>query len=236
MRRLLLLAPCLLALAFLSPADAQEAAKSKGGKDEELVERLLAARKEYQVTLELLRERYIKTGNIEKARWAEEELLAFHRINKNAFSLARELPPPTLKGNTNVPKANELYRRALKYKDKGWGTDYVDNQKRAELLLQKILTDYPQSDKISDTAYQLGDIYEGRTYHQYKRAAGYFERCYQWNSRTHFDARLRAARLYDRQINDRGKAAEIYREIMTHETNDARREEAQRRLQEISKR
>lgn len=234
MRRLLLLAPCLLAGALVSHADAEDAPKPKTAREEELVERLLAARKEYQVTLEMLRARYIKTGNIEKARWAEEELLSYHRSNKHCFSLARELPPPTLKGSTNVPAANDLYRQALKYKDKGWGTDFVDNQKRAELLFQKLLTDYPQSDKISDTAYQLGDLYEGRTYRQYRRAAGYFERCFQWNSRTHFDARLRAARLYDRQINDRGKAAEIYRQIMTHETDERRREEAQRRLQEIS--
>ena len=50
--------------------------------DAELVERLLAARKEYQGTLEALRAHYIATGDIEKGRWAEDELLQFHRITK----------------------------------------------------------------------------------------------------------------------------------------------------------
>ena len=38
------------------------------------------ARKEYQATLETLRAHYIGTGDIERARWAEEELVQFHRI------------------------------------------------------------------------------------------------------------------------------------------------------------
>jgi len=205
-----------------------------GKKDRELVERLLAARKEYQLTLESLRKLYLQMGDVERARWAEEELVQYHRIPKHAFLLELDVPPPTLKGNTNIPEANKLYRQAMVYKDKGWGIDYVDNMRRAELLFQKILTDYPQSDKISDTAYQLGDLYEGRAYKMPRRAALYFERCYEWNSRTHFDARIRAARLYDRTLNNQAKAASIYRQIIAVETNDKHIEEAKRRLAEIS--
>jgi len=36
----------------------------------------------------------------------------------------------------------------MTYKDKGWGNDYLDNQRRAELLFQQLLSTYPQSDKI----------------------------------------------------------------------------------------
>jgi hypothetical protein len=122
----------------------------------------------------------------------------------------------------------------MSYKDKGWGSEYTDNQRRAELLLQKILTEYPQSNKISDVAYQLGDIYESRAFKQYHRAAAYYERCFEWNEKTHFDARIRAARLYERQLNNREKAAKIYKEIITVETNDRAIEEARRRLQELS--
>lgn len=210
--------------------------KSAGGKvsDVPLVERLLAARKEYQVTLETLRKHYIQTGDIERARWAEDELMQYHRITKHVFRLELDVPPPTLKAQQNVPEANRLYREAMAYKDKGWGTDYIDNQRRAELLLQKILTDYPQSNKISDTAFQLGDIYESKAFRQYQRAGAYYERCFEWNKNTQFDARIRSARLYERQLNNRGKAAAIYREIITHETNDRTIDEARRRLQELS--
>src|SRR5262245_14908381 len=176
------LLPGVLLLACLSWGMAQthsDKDSKPGGKltDIPLVERLLAARKEYQVTLETLRKHYIKTGDIERARWAEDELIQLHRITKQAFRMELELPPPTLKGDKNIPEANQLYRQAMSYKDKGWGNDYIDNQRRAELLLQKILTDYPQSNKISDVAYQLGDIYESRAFRQLGRAAGYYERC-----------------------------------------------------------
>lgn len=234
MSRSLLLIALLPILGTVHGQMTETPAKTVGGKkDRELVERLLAGRKEYQLTLESLRKLYIQMGDVERARWAEEELVQFHRIPKQAYLLELDVPPPTLKGNVNVPEANKLYRTAMSYKDKGWGNDYIDNMRRAELLLQKILTDYPQSDKISDTAYQLGDIYEGRAYRQPRRAAIYFERCFEWNTRTHFDARIRSARLYDRQLNNRAKAVEIYKQITTYETDDKRIEEAKRRLQEI---
>jgi hypothetical protein len=93
-----------------------------------------------------------------------------------------------------------------------------------------LLTLYPQSNKIGDAAYMLGDIYESKANKFYRLAAVYFERSYQWNPTTQLDARLRAARLYDRQLLDRGKAIDIYKEIQTHETDHKRIEEAMQRL------
>ena len=122
----------------------------------------------------------------------------------------------------------------MTYKDKGWGTDYIDNQRRAELLLQKMLSDHPQSDKISDAAYQLGDIYESKAYRQYDRAAHYFERRFQWNPKTQFDARLRAARLYERNGGERSHAIDIYRDIVNRETDPKRIQEANERLAALS--
>ncbi len=202
--------------------------------DVELVERLLAARRDYQGCLEQLRSHYAAGGDTERARWAEEELRQYHRIAKQAFVLELDVPPPTLHAAQNIPEANELYRRAMSYKDKGWGTEYVDNQRRAEILLQQILTAYPQSDKIGDAAYQLGDLYQGKAYLQYRRAAQYYERCFQWNPNTQLDARLRAARLYDKSLADRVRATELYREVTTHETDPKRLQEAQKRLAELS--
>jgi hypothetical protein len=209
-------------------------APAKPASDLELVEKLLVVRRDYQKTLEQLRKHYIDVGDQEKAGWAEEELRQYHRINHQSYRLDIEVPPPTLHASTNIPEANKLYTRALSFREKGWGNDYIDNQRRAELLFQQLLSLYPQSDKIGDTAYQLGDLYEGKAYRQYARAAIYFERCYQWNPTTQLDARLRAARLYDRFLSDRKKAIDIYREITTHETDPKRIQEATRRLSELN--
>jgi len=202
--------------------------------DVELVERLLAARKEFQTALEELRKHYVAVGDAERAHWAEDELRQYHRMIKQSFRLDLEVPPPTLQAAYNIPEANELYRRAMSYKDKGWGDDHLYNQRRAEILLQQLLTNYPQSDKIGDAAFQLGDIYEGKTNHQYRRAAVYFERSFQWNSGMAHEARLRAARIYDKQLHERGRAQELYKDVTTHDTDQKRIQEAQKRLAELS--
>jgi hypothetical protein len=217
-----------------SPAGSPVTQDAVKPSDLELVEKLHVARREYQKSLETLRLHYLQGGDLERAKWAEEELLEYHRIPKNPFRLELDVPPPTLSGLSNVPEANKLYTRAMQYKDKGWGTDFIDNQRRAEILFQELLTRYPQSDKISDTAYQLGDIYENKPYRQYRRSANYFERCFQWNQRTQFDARLRAARLYDLKLNERPRAIELYREVVSHETDARRLQEANKRLTDLS--
>jgi len=202
--------------------------------DIELVERVLAARRDFQLSLERLRNYYLAAGDLERAHYAEEELKQFHRIIKNPYRLELDVPPADLKAAINVPDANELYRRAMSYKDKGWGTDYIDNQRRAELLLQQIISNYPQCHMIDDAAYQLGDLYESKAYHQYRRAALYFERCFQWNLNTESDARLRAARLYDKYLQERSRAIELYRDVITHEKDPKRIAEAEKRLTELS--
>jgi hypothetical protein len=208
--------------------------KGKPASDVELVEKVLAARRDYQVSLEALRAHYISVQDTERARWTEDELREFHRINKQAYNLDLDVPPPTLRADKNIAEANELYKRAMTFKDKGWsGNDYLDNQRRAELLFQQILTSYPESDKIDDTAYRLAEMYEGKSYKQYRRAEVYYERCFQWNSKTHFDARIRAARLQDKVLLNRTEAVRLYEEVMQHETDPTWLDEAKKRLQDL---
>jgi hypothetical protein len=229
-------------LAFVALGQSQGTAPSSGGQagtnstaDIELVKRVMDARRDYQLALEKLRQHYVTIGDVERARWAEEELRQYHRINKQAYRLELDVPSEKLQASKNIPEANELYKQAMLFKDKGWmGTDYIDNQRRAELLLQRILTYYPESNKIGDVAYQLGDLYESKAYHHYHRAAWYFERSITWSPNSHLDARLRAARIYDKYQIDRNRAAELYRDVTTHETDPKRIAEAQKRLAELS--
>ncbi len=202
--------------------------------DLELVQKLIGIRRDYQKTLEQLRVHYYNAQDLERMRWAEEELRHFHRIPKHAFILDLDVPPQNLNGNQNIPEANKLFMWAMQYKDKGWGNDYTDNQRRAELIFQEILTKYPQSNKIDEVAFMLGDIYESKAYKQYYRAAEYYMRCVQWNIKTQSEARIRAARIYDKQLNNRAKAIQMYREVTSHETNAQRTQEAQKRLAELS--
>jgi hypothetical protein len=92
---------------------------------------------------------------------------------------------------------------------------------------------YPQSDKLSETAYHLGEIYESRAFKQFRRAATYYERSFQWNPQTPNESRIRAARLYDRVLQDRSKAMQLYREEVTHTADPKRLDEARKRLHEL---
>lgn len=206
---------------------------NSGPDDVAAVKRVIAARQEYQASLEQLREQYQKAGEFERVRWVEEELMNFHRISKRAYRLDLDVPPPSLTPTSNIPEANELFRRAIAYKGKGWGNELDDNMRRAEILLQQLIALYPQSDKLPDTAYHLGDVYESRAFKQYRRAAVYFERSFQWNPTTNNDSRMRAARLYDRALKDSQHAIGLYKEVINRDSDQKRVEEAKRRLYEM---
>jgi hypothetical protein len=230
------LVPC--AVADNPPAPTPKGGSSERAGEVELVEAIIKARKDYWASLDKLRQHYIATNEIEKARWVEDELRSYHRIMKYSYRLdVKDVPPPTLQPKQNVTEANVLFRRATEFKNKGSGDEFIDNQRRAEILLQAILEKYPESDKIAETAYHLGDIYENyRPKPQYERAAAYYERSFQWNKASATDARLRAAKIYDRQLKMLDKAKELYKAVMNHDTHPARVEEAERRLKELSER
>jgi len=123
-----------------------------------------------------------------------------------------------------VPAGDDLQRQGL-------GNDYLDNQRRAELLFQQLLSTYPQSDKIGDAAYQLGDIYESRAYRQYRRAASTSSAP---SSGTHDPAGRPAPRGAPvRPVCHRPQQGRtLYQEVKTHDT-PRRIQEADRRLTEL---
>lgn len=203
--------------------------------DIDLVKRTVAGRKEYEESLRELRAHYIKVGDKQRVEWAEQELMAFHVMFKPSYNLdVQDAFPPTLEASVNIKEANDLFKHALEYKGKGLGNDYMLNMRRAELLFREILEKYPNSDKIGETAYQLGEIYESRAYRQYDRAARYYERSFQWVKGSRSDARLRAAVLYDRYLNERTKAIELYRSVVENDVDAERIKTAQKRLDELT--
>lgn len=234
MKRILTLA--ILSAAMLATgytAEKGNSAKEAETAEQAAVKSVNDARKAYQDSLHKLYEVYTANHDKEKARWVEEELKGFHIILKPAYRFD-DVPSPKLDGKENIKDANELFRQATQYKDHGFGTEYTLNQRRAEILFQELIARYPTSDKISDAAYDLGDLYESRAYKQYERAALYYERSAQWKKMGRTDARLRAAKIYDKQLNDRNKAIEMYREVVAHDTDSERMKEAEKRLAEIT--
>jgi hypothetical protein len=230
-RRLLAAALCFLAGVA---AYAQKPAKTAAPEDR-MIQRVVTARAEYQASLVSLYDQYLKAGDRERAKWVEEELRTYHLSWKPSYSLEIQDPLPESPSlSKNDAEANDLFRLAMQYKSKGSGTDYTLNMRRAEIILQDILHKHGDMDKLADVAYELGDLYESRAYKQYDRAARYFEHAATWQKGSSTDALIRAARLHDKQLNDRTKAIELYRREIRTDTDTSHVKEAERRLAELT--
>lgn len=204
-----------------------------GGKagEDGLVRAVVDARRQYQSSLLELYRHYATVGDKERAKWVEDELKGYHLTPKPAYVLdIVDQLPAGLDPKENDEQANALFRAAMEYKGKGFGTDYLLNQRRAELLFHQILQEHRTSDKLADVAYELGELYEGRAFQQYARSATYYIRSCEWRKGNRTDARIRAARLYDKQLNEREKAIKTYRDVVAHDTDPERIKEADKRL------
>src|SRR5262249_34116450 len=96
--------------------------------DVELVERAIAARREYENSLRALHAHYLKAGDKQRVQWVEQELMGFHLQFKPSYNLdVKDVPPPTMEASVNIREANELFRAAMEYKGKGLGNDYILN-------------------------------------------------------------------------------------------------------------
>lgn len=235
--RAVLLTGVLFAAGHTATADAPKpAAAGKATDDADAVRDLVAARQKYQNALVALYDKYASTGDKERAKWVEDEIKGFHLTPKPAYRIDLvDVFPDGMEPRDNDKKANDLFRLAMDYKGRtAFGSDYLLNQRRAEIVLHDILRQYPKSDKLADVAYELGDLYEGKAYRQYGRAAAFYERAVGWRKGGSTDARMRAARLYDKQLNERSKAIELYREVVAHDTDPERMKEAERRLGELT--
>ncbi|NDC38871.1 MAG: hypothetical protein EBZ48_12610, partial [Proteobacteria bacterium] len=122
--------------------------------ERELVKSVYDTRKKYQESLERLRSYYSQISHEENTGWVEKELTGYHLNLKSPYILDMDLPATTLKPSKNDNKANRMFREALDWLNRP-GLDREENTKRAEILLQRILHEHKESDKIDEACYYL---------------------------------------------------------------------------------
>lgn len=197
--------------------------------ERELVRSVYDARKSYQSSLERLRSYYSQINHEENRYWVEKELTDYHLALKSPYILDMDLPPASLKASKNDPKANRIFREALDWLNRV-GIDKEENTKRAEILLQRILRDHKDSDKVDEACYYLGQIYSSKYFQMYRRAVAYYERVFTYEPDTNLDARLQAALLYEKDLGNSQRAIALYQEILAREIDPDQTREARRRL------
>jgi tetratricopeptide (TPR) repeat protein len=190
---------------------------SKAG-ETDIVEQITINRRAYQQGLELLIRYYTQTGNNMKLNWAKEELMSLNSIPQYKYIIEAEILDANLRASTSIPEADDLFRNALRLEEEARvllvGTN---NDKLREALntYDRLIRNYPTSDKIDDAAFNAGVIYE--RFQDYSIALLYFQRAYQWDPETPHPARFRSARILDKRLHRNAEALELYREAIDTE-------------------
>lgn len=190
----------------------------------DLVEKVAMNRQEYKRSLQLLRDFYATSGNNRKLVWVRRELSSLERIPEYAY-VQDTIPGPDLQARVSDPAATALYRDAEELQREsglnlpgGITMPYIRNDNQLRLALDKyvsLIRRYPASDKIDDAAFQAGYILEH--FGDYDLALTYYRRAYQWDTRTPYPARFRAAYLLDNRLQQKADAVELYQEAINTE-------------------
>ncbi len=178
----------------------------------DVVEQLTAARGVHQAALEELINYYQATGNATKRRWAQNELTTLKQMAQYRYLTPGELVSADLKASEQIAQADDLYDQAMKLYIEAGGYFIVSHQgkfRESLNLFNKLIGDFPSSDKIDESAYRAGRIYE--YFGDYELASVMYQRCFQWNESTTFPARFRAAYLLDQKLKMRTEALTLYK-------------------------
>jgi len=184
----------------------------------DFVEQIAVNRQAYRQGLELLVKYYTKTGNNMKFKWAKEELAALDSIPQYKYIVEAESAGANLRASISIPEADDLYKDGLQLEKEANVLFIAKNNDLLRLALDKydrLIRNYPSSDKIDDAAYKAGEIYE--YFQDYSIALLYYERAYQWDPDTTHPARFRSARILDKRLHRNAEALELYRQAIKTE-------------------
>lgn len=200
------------------------------------VERMAAAREQYRQSLMALSEYYSSVGNAAKLQWANTELETLDQMVQYRYLQPAEWMPEGLMAMNSIEEADVLYAQALKLYRQAGGFLIITNEAKLRQALgvfNDVIQQYPSSDKIDDSAYRAGQIYEHLK--NYQLAAIYYQRTFQWNEATPFPARFRAAKVMDQKLRMRKEALVLYRLAVEKESRYADNTEyAQMRINALS--
>jgi len=203
----------------------------------ELVEKLQEHRQAYGQALQSLVDYYSRTGNKRQLEQARSELDAFKTMPQYTY-IADVIPGPELKATTVIEDADRLYLEALRLHREANALMFLKDriyQRRALDAYRRLISRFPNSDKIDDAAFQIATIYEDMQ--DYQSALTYYQRAYQWDPQTIHPARFKAGYVLDRYLHRRAEAVEAYQAALEAEAvqHPKWKQWAEARLAELSK-
>jgi tetratricopeptide (TPR) repeat protein len=188
-------------------------ATTKAG-ETDIVEQVATNRQAYQQALGQLVDYYTRTGNHMKLMWAKKELAALNSMPQYNYIVEASVAGSELRATTAIPEADYLFWEASEFERKA-SLLFIKDDNLLRLALDRynqLIRKHPSSDKIDDAAYRAAGIYEH--FKDYRVAALYYQRTYQWNPDTTYAVRFREAFILDKQLRERREALEAYRRAL----------------------
>ncbi len=207
----------------------------------DLVEEMATHRAMYHRTLRLLRDYYKEKGYVQKGKWAEFELADLNKVKPFKYIMAAEIPAESLRPSDSVAQADVLYDKGLELmKQGGHGVPVFFRESTMKDALKafiELVQTYPNSDKIDDAAFYIGEIYKEYFNDQETIAVEWYQRALQWNPKTPHPVRFQLAVVYDFRLHDRARALEYYHQVLGAEGDLDRSNVvfSTRRIQELVK-
>jgi hypothetical protein len=200
-----------------------------------LVEEVARTRKAYGRALMALKDYYVSRAVHAKIEWIDSELAAYDKVPRMQYLVVSELAGPNLRPTKHIEAADQLYKEAMNYKDyPALPPGKKEYLKVAIEKFQTIIEKYPESDKIGDAAFRLGEIYGGWYFLDWARAVQSYERCWQWDPGTPYPALFNAAKIYDEKLKDRVKAVELYNRVVAESKDQGLVGQAQDRIKALT--
>jgi hypothetical protein len=205
-----------------------------------LAEEVVRARKAYDRALLALRDHYTARGTAVKLGWVSSELEAFDKVPKVQYLTVAEMAGPNLRPIRRIEAADQLYEEGMQNKNYPAMPFPMSNPgkdaylKKALEKFQTIIEKYPESDKIDDAVFRMGEVYGGWYYNDPTRAVECYERCWTWNPKTEYPAIFNAAKIYEEKLNNRTKAVELYNRVLTEGPNEELQKQAADRIKALT--
>ena len=203
----------------------------------DLVEQMASHREAYRQGLASLRDYYKKTGNNMKYLWADRELEDLNSRTQYNYLIEANMAGPDIKATKSIPAANKLFAEGKALEDEATTLGVIKNSDGLRLALDKyneLIRRYPGSDKMDDAAFGAAQIYNH--FKDFSIALLYYQRTYQWNPKTQYPAKFKAAYLLDRYMHRRSEALALYEQVMKDpKAKSTHRSFAEQRYKEMTK-
>jgi tetratricopeptide (TPR) repeat protein len=205
-------------------------------RETDIVEQVVTNRQAYKQGLEVLSDYYKRTGNNMKLRWAYRELKSLNTMVQYGFIIEANVAGPELKARDSITMADYIYEDGVRMEKSAKALIIIQDDNKLRTALghyNHVIRKYPTSDKIDDAAYRAGDIYEH--FKDYSIALLYYQRAYQWDPKTPYPAKYRAAYILDQHMYRRDEALDLYRQVLEEGgLSKKRREFIEERIEELT--